>query len=140
MNTKEKAEALLKKAKKFILCGIDAQGYPTAKAVLPSKERDSLAGMYFVTNTGSNYVGQIKANDKASVYFFSSVFYKGCLLKGKMETCDDETVKARLWKNSYKGAYPEPDKKYLDPDFCVLKFTPESGRYYSFFKTSEFEI
>lgn len=140
MEIREQAERLLKRVKKFILCAIDSDGYPTAKAVLPSKSRDSLGRIFFVTNTHSNYVKNIIINNKASVYFFSPILFKGCLLKGEMKVCNDLSIKAKLWKNSYKGAYPNSEQTYNDPDFCVLEFRTIHGRYYSMFKTTDFDI
>lgn len=140
MEIRGQAELLLKKTRKFILCAIDSDGYPIAKAVLPSKSRDNLEKIFFVTNTHSNYVKNIIRNNKASVYFFSPIFFKGCLLKGEMTVCNDLSIKTRLWKNSYKGAYPNPGQTYNDPDFCVLEFRAVYGRYYSMFKTTNFDI
>ncbi len=30
----------------------------------------------------------------------------------------------------YKGKDAYAEKSYTDPDFCLLKFVPESGRFY----------
>ena len=140
METREQAEKLLKKVKKFILCAIDNDGYPTAKAVLPSKGKKSLDKIYFVTNTNSKYVKNIMENDKTSVYFFNPILFSGCLVKGKMTVCDDVSIKEKLWKSSYKSAYPNPKQTFRDPDFCVLEFSATKGRYYRMFKTTDFEI
>lgn len=134
------AEKMLKRSNKFILCAIDSDGYPTAKAVLSSKNKEGLNKIFFVTNTHSNYVNNIIRNGKASVYFFHSIFFKGCLLKGEMTVCNDLSIKAKLWKKSYKSAYPNPEQTYNDPDFCVLEFRARQGRYYSMFKTTDFDI
>jgi general stress protein 26 len=37
-----------------------------------------------------------------------------------------------------KNAYPE--KSYTDPDFCVLKFIPTTGRFYTWPNVNDFEI
>jgi general stress protein 26 len=140
MDVKLKAEKMLRHARFFILCAVDAAGFPTAKAVLPSKRRSRFDDMYFVTNTHSDYVKNIQRDPKVSVYYYNALLFKGTLLKGTMEIIQDAAIKASVWKNSYKSAYPEPEKKYEDPDFCVLKFIPGSGRYYSLFKTADFDI
>lgn len=140
MEIREQAEKLLRGVKKFILCAVDSDGYPTAKAVLPSKSRESLNKIFFVTNTHSDYVKNIIRDNKASVYFFNPILFKGCLLKGEMMVCNDLSTKAKLWKNSYKSAYPNPEQTYNDPDFCVLEFRAIHGRYYSMFKTADFDI
>ena len=115
MIVKEKAEQLLRKTKRFILCAVDSNGYPTAKAVLPSKIRKSFNEIYFVTNTHSNYVNSIKNNCKSSIYYYNSLLFKGCLLTGEMSVINDENIKAKLWKSNYKSAYPESNKKTQRP-------------------------
>ena len=140
MTTKQKTEKLYKKVNTFILSCVGTDGYPLTKAVVPGKHRESINEMYFTTNTSSKFTGEIKNNPKASVYFYSRMLFiwKGCFLKGKMEIISDLTVKEKYWQNMYKGAYPE--KKYTDPDFCLLKFAPVSGRLYSNFTIEDFEI
>ena len=59
------------------------------------------------------------------------------MLKGKMEVLTDRETKQMIWKKGdtvfYKGGVD-------DPDYCVLKFTAESGRYYRDLKTEDFAI
>ena len=139
MTIKQKAEKLYKKVNTFILTCVGSDGYPLIKAVVPGKHRELLEEMYFCTNTSSNFAAEISKNPKASVYFYSrKLIWKGCMLKGKMEIVSDISVKKKYWQNKFKGAYPE--KSYTDPDFCVLKFVPETGRFYSWYKSEDFEI
>ena len=42
-----------------------------------------------------------------------------------------------IWQEGDTMYYPEG---VTDPDYCVLRFTAERGRYYSNFKTEDFEI
>ena len=139
MTTKQKAEKLYKKVNTFVLTCVGTDGYPLAKAVVPGKHRESIKEMYFCTNTSSRFAAEINNNPKASVYFYSrKLIWKGCMLKGKMEIVSDLTVKEKYWQNKFKNAYPE--RSYTDPDFCVLKFVSESGRFYSWYKPEDFEI
>ena len=139
MTATEKAEQLHKKVNTFILTCIGADGYPHTKAVVPGKYRESLNEIYFCTNTASKFTAEIIKNPKASVYFYSrKLIWKGCLLKGNVEIVTDMTSKAKYWQNKFKNAYAE--KAYTDPDFCLIKFTTISGRYYSWFKPEDFEI
>jgi len=139
MTIKQKAEKLYKKVNTFILTCVGADGYPLTKAVVPGKYRETISEMYFCTNTSSRFANEISKNPKSTVYFFSRrLIWKGCMLKGKMEIVSDLTVKKKYWSNKFKDAYPE--KSYTDPDFCVLKFVPELGRYYSWYKVDDFEI
>ena len=139
MTAKQKAEKLYKKVNTFILTCVGADGYPLSKAVVPGKYRESINEMYFCTNTSSRFAAEISKNQKSSVYFYSrKLIWKGCLLKGKMEIVSDLETKKKYWQNSYKDAYPQ--KVYTDPDFCVLKFVPETGRYYAWYNLDDFEL
>lgn len=139
MTTKEKAEKLYKSVNTFILSCVGGDGYPLTKAVVPGKYRDTLDEMYFCTNTSSKFAAEISKNPKASVYFYSrKLIWEGCQLKGNMEIVSDIKIKEKYWQNKFKSAYPE--KSFTDPDFCVLKFTPVSGRFYSWFKPEDFEL
>ena len=139
MTIKQKAEKLYKNVNTFILTCIGTDGYPHTKAVVPGKYRESINEMYFCTNTSSKFAAEISKNSKASVYLYTrKLIWKGCMLKGKMEIVSDLTLKEKYWQNKFKNAYPK--KSYTDPEFCVLKFTPETGRFYSWFKPEDFEI
>jgi len=139
MTTKQKAEKLYKSVNTFILTCIGTDGYPHTKAVVPGKHRESIKEMFFCTNTSSKFAAEINKNPKASVYFYTrNLIWKGCMLKGKMEIVYDLSLKEKFWQNKFKSAYKE--KSYTDPDFCLLKFIPETGRFYSWFKPEDFEI
>jgi general stress protein 26 len=139
MTIKQKAEILHKNVNTFILTCIGTDGYPLIKAVVPGRYRGSINEMYFCTNTSSKFAAKIGKNPKAGVYFYTrKLIWKGCMLKGKMEIVTDLALKEKYWQNKFKNAYPE--KSYTDPDFCVLKFVPEAGRFYSWFKPEDFKI
>jgi general stress protein 26 len=139
MPARQKAEKLFKNVNTFILTCVGRDGYPLTKAVVPGKYRDSLDALYFCTNTSSRFAAEITHNPKTSVYFYSRrLFWKGCMLKGNMEIVVNLDVKKKYWQDKFKNAYPE--KSYTDPDFCLLRFKPTSGRYYSMYKIEDFEI
>lgn len=140
MTTRDKAERLHRKVNTFFLSCVGSDGYPLTKAVVPGKHRESLSEVYFCTNTSSKFAAAISKNPKSSVYFYSRkiLWFKGCFLKGDMEIVDDMGIKERYWQSLYKNAYPQ--KSFTDPDFCVLRFVPASGRFYGDFKIADFEI
>ena len=139
MTPKQKADYLHRKVNTFIISCVDSDGYPHIKAVVPDIHRDSINEIYFCTNTSSRFAAGVSNNPKACVYFFSrKLVWKGCMLKGKMEIVSDLSVKEKHWQEKFKNAYPE--KSYTDPDFCLLKFVPETGRYYSWYKLEDFTI
>jgi general stress protein 26 len=59
------------------------------------------------------------------------------MLKGKMEVLEDQKNKNMIWQEGDEMYYP---KGKTDPDYCVLKFTAESGRLYQNFKSENFRI
>ena len=140
MTAIEQAERLYKKVNTFMLTCVGADGYPLTKAVVPGKHRESLKELYFCTNTSSKFVAEISKNPKSNVYFYSRkmIWFKGCLLKGNMEIVTDMSIKEKYWQNMFKDAYPQ--KSFADPDFCVLRFIPTSGRFYANFKLADFEL
>lgn len=133
------AEKLYKSVNTFILSCVGEDGYPLTKAVVPGKYRESLNELYFCTNTSSRFAKTIAVDGSASVYFFSrKLVWKGCLLIGNMEIVTDMVLKEKYWQSKFKNAYAE--KSFTDPDFCLLRFTPVSGRFYSWYKAKDFII
>ena len=84
-------------------------------------------------------VRQYQENPNASIYFYHKglVKYVGVMLKGKMEVLTDQEIKNKLWR---KGDTMFYKNGVTDSDYCVLKFTAISGRYYCDLKTESFEI
>lgn len=60
-------------------------------------------------------------------YFKGLIKYVGVMLIGKMEVLTDQDTKSMIWKKFDKMFYKQG---VTDPDYCVLKFTATSGRYY----------
>ena len=132
-------EKFIHRQKVSFVCSVDDEGYPNVKAMLRPRKMVGLKEFYFSTNTSSMRVAQYKKNPKASIYFYHKglIKYVGVMLKGKMEVLTDQETKNMIWRRGdtmfYKGGV-------TDPDYCVLKFTAESGRYYCDLKTENFEI
>jgi general stress protein 26 len=59
------------------------------------------------------------------------------MLKGTMEVLQDSRSKKMIWKDGDEMYY---SKGVTDPDYCVLKFTAQSARFYSNFKSDNFEL
>jgi general stress protein 26 len=120
-----------------IIGSVDENNFPNTKAMLPPRKREGIKHIYFTTNTSSMRVKQYTNNPKACVYFFDQRFFKGVMLKGTMEVLQDNKSKQMIWKDGDEMYYP---KGVTDPDYCVLKFIAQNGRYYSDFKSENFEI
>ena len=122
--------------KKIAFVGSTDEGKPFVKAMLVSRREGSNI-FYFDSNNGSVRVAQWKKNPAACVYFYGRPVYQGVMLTGTIEIINDMETKKRHWKSSMKSIYKGG---VTDPDYCILKFTAISGRYYSMFKSEDFEI
>jgi len=134
-----KLEKFIAKQKVSFICSIDENGFPNMKAMLKPRKRNGIREFYFSTNTSSMRVKQFRNNPNASIYFYRKglIKYTGVMLVGKMEVLTDQKIKSELWKRGDTMFYK---KGVTDPDYCVLKFTAESGRYYCDLKTESFEV
>lgn len=128
---------IIDKATVTIISSIDDDGFPNTKAMLPPRMRGGIKEIYLTTNTSSMRVKQYTENSKACVYFYDKRFFRGIMLKGKMEVLLDAKSKKMIWKEGDEMYYP---KGVTDPDYCVLKFTACEGRFYSNFKSQTFAI
>ena len=128
---------MLDKQKLAHISTVDRDGYPNTKAMLAPRKRDGIKTIFFSTNTSSLHVAQYRNNPKACVYVCDARFFRGAMLKGTMEVLEDAESKEMIWQTGDRLYYP---KGMTDPDYCVLKFTAIAGRYYSNFKSEDFEV
>ena len=129
--------SILDKAGVSLISSVDEEGFPNTKAMLLPRKREGIKEIWFTTNTSSMRVKQYSDNPKACVYFFDKRFFRGVMLKGTMEILTDSGSKEMIWREGDEIYYP---KGVTDPDYCVLKFTSLNGRYYSHFKSENFEV
>ena len=134
-----KIQKFIKKQKVSFICSIDENGFPNIKAMLKPRKINGLKEFYFSTNTSSLRVKQFLSNPNASIYFYRKglIKYTGVMLVGKMEVLTDQKTKDMIWR---KGDTMFYKKGVTDPDYCVLKFTAQKGRYYCDLKTESFEV
>lgn len=116
---------------------VDGDGFPNMKAMLPPRKREGIKTFYFTTNTSSMRVSQYRTNPKACVYFCDKRFFRGVMLIGTAEVLEDSDSKEMIWREGDTMYYPEG---VTDPDYCVLRFTVDKGRFYSSFKSESFEV
>ena len=138
MNQK-KVYSFIKKQKVSFICSIDENGFPNVKAMLKPRKINGLKEFYFSTNTSSLRVKQFLSNPNASIYFYRKglIKYTGVMLVGKMEVLTDQKTKDMIWRKGDSMFYK---KGVTDPDYCVLKFTAQKGRYYCDLKTESFVL
>lgn len=138
MNLK-RLESFINKRKVSFIGSVDENGFPNIKAMLKPRHHNGLKEFYFSTNTSAMRTRQYLQNPNASIYFYRKglIKYEGVMLIGEMEVLTDQATKNRLWRKGdilfYKGGR-------TDPDYCVLKFTAKSGKYYCDLKSESFEV
>ena len=120
-----------------LISSVDEDGFPNTKAMLPPRKREGIKSFWFTTNTSSLRVSQYKANPKACLYFFDKRFFRGVMLIGLMEVLEDKKSKELIWQEGDTLYY---SKGVTDPDYCVLKFTAQTGRYYANFSSEDFIV
>ena len=125
------------KAKVVYLSYIDSRGFTTTRAMLAPREREAIRVFWFSTNTSSQKVAAFRRNPKGSIYFVDRLFFRGVSLSGTVEVLEDPESKERLWRRGDTMYY---SRGVTDPDYCVLKFTADRGRYYRNFKSEDFSI
>ncbi len=125
------------KLKTAFVGSVDIEGFPNIKAMLQPRKREGIKTFYFTTNTSSMRVSQFLENDKACIYFCDNRFFRGAMLRGTMEVLTDSASKEMIWREGDTEYYTEG---VTDADYCVLKFTAFSGRFYSNYRSENFEI
>ena len=136
---KVKIEQFVRKQRAALVGSVDGNGFPNIKAMIKPRKQVGLKEFYFSTNTSSMRVQQFLNNPKASLYFFNQglIRHAGVMLIGTMEVLTDQEIKDEIWRKGdtmyYKGGV-------TDPDYCVLKFTAQKGRFYSDLKTDNFSV
>lgn len=128
---------LIDKQTVSFLSSVDEHGCPNTKAMLPPRKREGIKVFYFTTNTSSMRVHQYKNNPQACIYFCDKRFFRGIMLTGTMEVLEDRANKELIWREGDTMYYPQG---VTDPDYCVLRFTAEQGRFYSNFSSETFEV
>ena len=116
---------------------IDVDGYPNMKAMLTPRKREGIRTFYFTANTSSMRVSQFLKDNRSCLYFCDHRFFRGVMLKGTMEVLTDNEPKELIWEEGDTMYYKEG---VTDPDYCVLRFTATSGRYYSNYKSENFAV
>lgn len=91
---------------------------------------------YLGTNASSRKTAQALADPRCALYYEDTVRFQGLALYGKLESVEDRTIKASLYKKGWDMYYPGG----LDGgDFQVFRFVPDRGRYYHGLHVEEFK-
>ncbi len=91
---------------------------------------------YLGTNASSRKTAEGLADPRCALYYEDTRTFEGLCVYGRLESVDDRSVKASLWKPSWGVYYPGG----LDGgDFQVFRFVPGRARYYHSLKVTEFD-
>lgn len=115
---------------------IDKNNFPTTRTMLNPRKRNGLKEFYLTTNSNSQKVQALLANPKAGLYFYDRPLYRGVAFAGTVEVIYDQTVKDEVWRDMDIIFY----ESNTDPDYCVLKFTATSARYYQDYRSIDIEL
>lgn len=136
-NTEQIIGDLIDKRAVSLISSVDEDGFPNTKAMLPPRKRVGIKHFWFTTNTSSMRVAQYRANPNACIYFFDEGAFLGVMLKGTMEVLTDAASKELVWQEGDTMYYSEG---VTDPDYCVLRFTAQTGRFYTNFSSADFVV
>ncbi len=125
-----------------VLTTMDADGWPSTRAMLNLRNIESYPGLisifathredlvvYFTTNTSSGKTGQIAQNEKASVYYCNPSEWRGLMLGGAISLVSDQKLKERIWQENWTMYYPGG---VHDPDYAILCLVPHVAKYYEY--------
>jgi general stress protein 26 len=131
------ADSLIKRNSKMLVGSVDKDGFPNIKVMYSPRKRNGIKEFYFSTNTSSLRVSQFRNNSRSCLYMYDGRFFKGLMLIGRMEVIQEQELKDTIWQDGDEMYYPLGK---TDPDYCVLKFVSQSGRYYEKFSSADFII
>lgn len=104
----------------------DGEGNPSIRKVFSTWHK-GLGTHLISTNVSSMHVQALLKDDRACLYFNDSA--AGVCFTGKAVVHCDHEHKALMWEDGCERYYPEGVD---DPDYCVVEFIADSGRYYRF--------
>lgn len=109
----------------LMLTTMDDKGYPETR-VMFAMGHEALETFWFSTHTSSRKVAQIQADPRACVCVVDMDGFHGLSLVGRIEVLEDAATKERLWREGFERFFP---LGAADPDYAVLRFVVEEGRY-----------
>jgi general stress protein 26 len=109
-----------------VLAQIDADGYPTAARITPSKT-EGIKQVFIGNNIESNWAKRAEKCNRAGICYSSDNPEYNVTLVGDIEiVTTDSALKKEMWSEWMSAYYSGPE----DPKYCVLRFTT---RRYSLF-------
>lgn len=127
---------LIERQEVCFLSFIDKNGFPTVRTMLNPRKHQGIKEFYLTTNTKSEKVQALLKDPKAGLYFYDRPLYRGIAFAGTVEVIYGQAVKDEIWRDMDIIFY----KSNTDPDYCVLKFTANSARYYQDYRSIDIEL
>lgn len=114
----------------------NGQGFPVARAMLNPRKRQGIKEFYLTTNFSSLKVECLLKDPRAGLYFCDKKVYRGVSFAGKVEVIRDQNIKDEVWRDMDTIFY----ENNTDPNYCVLKFTAESARYFQDYHSTDITL
>jgi len=113
-----RAAEIVASTRNCVVALIDADGYPTAATITPSKT-EGIQTLAFGNNISSNWAKRAGDCGRASICFSTDRPECNITLVGTIEVITtDPALKKEMWSEWMNEYYSGPE----DPSFCVLQF------------------
>lgn len=129
-------ENLIDRQEVCFLSFINDAGFPTTRTMLNPRKRQGIKEFYLTTNSGSQKVQSLLINNRAGLYFYDRNTYRGIAFTGTVEILRDQNIKDEVWRDMDTIFY----ESNTDPDYCVLKFTANTARYYQDYTSTNIDL
>ena len=82
--------------------------------------------IWFATGLSTNKIKDIKKNSTVSVFVDDPNDQTNASIIGQAEIVTDNRLRKKFWQETFGFFFP---RGYSDPDYCLLKITPEKIEY-----------
>jgi general stress protein 26 len=106
------AREIMAAARYGALITVDSAGQPRARLMDPFPPEADMT-IWLATNPKSRKVGHLRANPRATLYYFDPGSLSYVTLTGVGRLVDDPAEKARRWKEGWEMFWPDRDESYL---------------------------
>lgn len=106
------AREVMAAARYGALITVDSSGRPRARLMDPFPPEADMS-VWLATNPRSRKVSQLRANPRATLYYFDPATLSYVTLTGVARLVDDAAAKASRWKDEWEMLYPDRDESYL---------------------------
>lgn len=112
------AKEMMQDTNTCALITIDIEGRPRVRTMDPFPPEKDFT-VWFGTNIHSRKVGQIKKNNRVTLYYLDKDATGYVTIHGTAEIVNDSSSKEKYWKEAWKNFYPVYPEGY-----ALIKVTP----------------